>query len=342
MAQTPPKTKDDYRNLTGPEKAAIMLLTLNEDQVGKVFEQLEDDEVKELSQVMASLGAISSNVIERILVDFAEQVSSTNSLSGTYESTERLLKRILDPEKASNIMEDIRGPAGRTMWDKLGNVNEETLASFLKNEYPQTVAVVLTKIRTDHAAKVLTALPESFSVEVMGRILSMESVQKEILDDIEKTLKNEFMTNLARTNKRDAHELMAEIFNNFDRASEAKYMEALESIDSEAAEKIKSLMFTFEDLQKLDGTAMQAVLRKVDKAQLGLALKSAEDAIKDLVFSNMSERAGKILKEDIAAMGPVKLKDVEEAQTAVIKITKELADSGEITISENSEEELIY
>jgi len=342
MAPTQQKIKDDYRSLSGPEKAAIMLLTLNEDQVGKIFKNLEDDEVKELSQVMAGLGSIGSTVIERILVDFAEQVSSTNSLSGTYESTERLLKKILDPEKASNIMEDIRGPAGRTMWDKLGNVNEETLASFLKNEYPQTVAVVLTKIKTDHAAKVLTVLPEGFAVEVMSRILTMEPVQKEILNDIEKTLKSEFMTNLARTNKRDAHELMADIFNGFDRANEAKYMEALEGINSEAVEKIKALMFTFEDLQKLDPQSVQTLLRKVDKTQLGLALKSANDAIKDLFFSNMSERAAKILKEDIAATGPVKLKDVEEAQNSVITVAKELADNGEISIASGDEEELIY
>ncbi len=340
MAQQ--KTKDDYRSLSGPEKAAIMLMTLNEDQVAKIFELLEDDEVKEISQVMASLGGVSSSVIERILVDFAEQISSTNSLKGTYESTERLLKKVMNPDKASSIMEDIRGPAGRTMWDKLGNVNEETLANFLKNEYPQTVAVVLTKIKTDHAAKVLTSLPEGFAVEVMTRILSMESVQKEILDDIEKTLKTEFMTNLARTNKRDAHELMAEIFNNFDRSNEAKYMEALENVDNASAEKIKSLMFTFDDLQKLDPTSIQTVLRKIDKSQLGLALKSANDAIKDLFFSNMSERAAKILKEDMAAMGPVKLKEVEECQSNIIKVVKELAEIGEISISEDSEEELVY
>ncbi len=126
------------------------------------------------------------------------------------------------------IMEEIRGPAGRTMWEKLGNVNEEVLANFLQKEYPQTVSVVLSKIGSEHAARVLALLPDTFSVEVVHRMLKMESVQKEVLEDVERTLKTEFMTNLAKTQRRDSHELMAEIFNNLERATEAKFLEELE------------------------------------------------------------------------------------------------------------------
>jgi flagellar motor switch protein FliG len=251
--------------------------------------------------------------------------------------------KVLDKTRVGNIMEDIRGPAGRTMWDKLANVNEAVLAAYLKNEYPQTVAVVITKIKPDHAARVLSQLPESFALEVITRMLRMESVQKDVLDDIERTLRNEFMSNLARTNRRDSHEAMAEIFNNLDRANEAKFMAALEERNRDSAEKIKSLMFTFEDLGKLDGGAIQAILRVADKAKLPPALKGSSDTIKELFFTNMSERAGKLLKEDIAAMGPIRLRDVEEAQGHLVNVAKDLAAKGEIVIAKDTEEdELVY
>ena len=149
-------------------------------------------------------------------------------------------------------MEEIRGPAGRTMWDKLGNVNEAVLANYLKNEYPQTVAVVLSKIKSEHAARVLAALPEDFALECVSGMLRMEPVQREILDKIEQTLRTEFMSNLARTSKRDSHEMMADIFNTFDRQTEARFIAALEERNREAAERIRALMFVFEDLSKLD------------------------------------------------------------------------------------------
>ena len=163
-------------------------------------------------------------------------MSSTGSLMGSYESTERLLARFMQADKVGVIMEEIRGPAGRTMWDKLGNVNESVLANYLKNEYPQTVAVVLSKIKSEHAARVLAALAEEFALEVVQRMLRMESVQKDILDKVEQTLRVEFMSNLARTQKRDAHEMMAEIFNNFDRQTENRFLTSLEERSRDAAE----------------------------------------------------------------------------------------------------------
>jgi flagellar motor switch protein FliG len=337
------RVREDVRGLSGSEKAAIFVLSLGEEYASRIFANMNDDEIKELSQVMANLGNVSSNLVEKLFIEFAEQMSSTGGAQGTLESTERLLLKVLDKTRASNIMEDIRGPAGRTMWDKLANVNESVLAAFLKNEYPQTVAVVTSKIKPDHAARVLSQLPESFALEVITRMLRMESVQKDVLDDIERTLRNEFMSNLARTNRRDPHEAMAEIFNNLDRASESKFMTALEERSRESAEKIKGLMFTFEDLTKLEGSAIQAILRVADKAKLPMALKGSSDALKELIFTNMSERAGKLLKEDMAAMGPARLRDVEEAQGHLVSVAKDLAAKGEIMIaSENDEDELVY
>ncbi len=343
MAKSATKAKDDIRSLTGAEKAAIVLLSLGEEHGQHVWRMFDDEEVREVSQVMANLGTVSASVVEKLLVEFVSQMSTTGTLLGTFESTERLLQRFLPSERVNGVMEEIRGPAGRTMWDKLGNVNETVLANYLKNEYPQTVAVVLSRIKSEHASRVLGALPEDFAMEVVQRMLRMESVQKDILDKVEQTLRVEFMSNLARTQKRDSHEMMAEIFNNFDRQTEGRFITALEERNREAAERIKALMFTFEDLGKLDPGSIQTLLRAIDKDKLGLALKGSSDAVRDVFFSNMSERAGKILKEDMEAAGPVRLKDVDEAQMAMVNIAKDLAAKGEIMLAGNKgEDELIY
>lgn len=338
-----PAVREDLKQLTGPERAAVLMLALGDEHGAPVWKTLDDEEVKEVSQVMATLGTVSSGLIEKLLVEFVSQISSTGAVLGTFDTTERLLTKFLPRDRASAVMEEIRGPAGRTMWDKLGNVNEQVLAAYLKNEYPQTVAVVMTKIKPEHASKVLAALPEDFALECVNRMLRMESVQKDILDKVEATLRQEFMTNLARSAKRDAHEQMAEIFNNFDRQTEGRFMTALEERNKDAAERIKSLMFTFEDLGKLDGSSIQTLLRGIEKDKLGLALKGASPAMRDLFFNNMSERAGKILKDDMEALGPVRLKDVDEAQMKMVIVAKELAEKGEIILSAGkSEDELVY
>ncbi len=337
------RLREDYRTMSGAEKAALLLMSVGEDNATRLFTLMDDDEIRELSQAMANLGNVSAQMVERLLVEFADQISSTGSLVGNFDNTERLLAKVMDQDRVGNIMEEIRGPAGRTMWEKLANVNETVLANYLKNEYPQTVAVVLSKIKSEHAAQVLTLLPEPFAMEVIMRMLRMESVQKEVLDDVERTLRNEFMSNLARTNRRDSHELMADIFNFLDRNMESRYLTALEERNKDSAERIKALMFTFEDLGNLDPGGVQTLLRNADKDKIATALKGASEELRDLFFSNMSERAAKIMREDMQAMGPVRLRDVDEAQMLLVTLAKDLAASGEIIIADTKgEDELVY
>ena len=337
------RLREDYRSLTGPEKAALLVMSMGEDHAARLFTYMDDEEIRELSQIMASLGNVSSQLIERLLVEFADQISSTGSVVGNYESTERLLSKVLDKEKVDQIMDEIHGPAGRTMWVKLGNVNEVVLSNYLKNEYPQTVSVVLSKVKPEHAARVLTLLPEPFAMEVVMRMLRMEAVQKEVLDDVERTLRVEFMSNLARTSRRDSHEIMAEIFNFLDRSTESRFISALEDRNKDSAERIKALMFTFEDLGKLDPGGIQTLLRAAENDKVALALKGGSEAVRDLFFSNMSERAAKIMKEDMQAMGPVRLRDVDEAQMYMVQIAKDLAARNEIVIADSKgEDELVY
>ena len=333
---------DDPGKLSGAEKAAIVLLALGEEH-HQLWQSLDEDEIKEISQAMSTLGTVTSGVVEQLLVEFVSDMNQGGSVMGSFEQTQRLLASFLPEGKVDSLMEEIRGPAGRTMWDKLANVNEAVLAAYLKNEYPQTVAVVLSKIKPEHASRVLSSLPEDFALECVMRMLRMEPVQKDILDKIEQTLRVEFMSNLARTSKRDAHEQMADIFNNFDRATETRFLGALEDRSRDAAERIRALMFVFEDLQKLDPGGVQTLLRAVEKDQLALAMKGASETLRDLFFSNMSERAAKILREDMESMGPVRLKDVDAAQSAMVSAAKELANKGEIMLAgQGGDDELVY
>ena len=335
--------KGDTQRLMGPEKAAIFMLALGSEQSAKLFEMMDDEEIRELSQIMAGLGSINAHTIEQLFVDFADQISGAGSLVGSYDSTERLLYSSLPQERVEQIMEEIRGPAGRTMWDKLDNVDEAVLANYFKNEYPQTVAVVMTKLRPEHAARVIASLPENFAMEVIMRMLRMESVQKEVLDNVEQTLRKEFMANLARSTRRDSHELMADIFNNLDRNAESRFMTGVEERNRESAERIKALMFTFDDLARIDAGGIQTLLREVEKDKLALALKGASNELKELFLENMSKRAAKMMVEDMEAMGAVRLKDVDESQSIIVSTAKSLADAGDINIVTGAEDdELVY
>jgi flagellar motor switch protein FliG len=338
-----PQVNPGRRRLTGPERAAVLMLALGEQYGGPIFSMLDDDELREISIVMSSLGSVEAQEVESLLLEFVSHMSASGGLLGNYDSAERLLQQYLPKERVGGIMDEIRGPAGRNMWEKLANVQEEVLANYLKNEYPQTVAVVLSKLRPEHAARVLSILPEDFSLDVVNRMLKMESVQKEVIERVEQTLRTEFMSNLSQTRRRDLHEVMAEIFNNFDRQTETRFITALEADNREAAERIKALMFTFDDLIKLDAASAQTLMRNIDKDKLAIALKGANETVRQFFFSSMSTRAAKMLVDDMQAMGAVRLRDVDEAQGLLVNTAKDLAAKGEILISKSrGDEELIY
>jgi flagellar motor switch protein FliG len=319
------------------------MLALGEQHGEKVWKLLDDDELRQLSIVMSTLGTVEAESVESLLLSFVGRLSASGALMGNFDATERLLQQHLPAERVSNIMEEIRGPAGRNMWEKLSNVQEQVLANYLKNEYPQTVAVVISKLRPEHAARVLAILPEELALDVVSRMLKMEAVQKDVIERLEQTLRTEFMSNLSQTRRRDAHEVMAEIFNNFDRQTETRFLTALEEQNRESAERIKTLMFTFDDLVKLDSASAQTLMRNIDKSKLAVALKGATDIVRQFFLSNMSTRAAKMLVEDMQAMGPVRLRDVDEAQALLVNLAKDLAARGEILITKSrGDEELVY
>lgn len=330
-----------HEELSGRDKTAMLMLVLGDDYTRLLFDRLEIDEIKEITQKMSSLGRVAGDRLEQLLRDFRGLMGAGAGVVGTYDTAKQLLSRILDEDKVALIMKDIGGPPGGNVWEKLSNVDETILATFLKNEYPQTIAVVLSKIRNDHAARVMAQLPKEVAIEAMMRMLRLEAVQEEILKDVEDLLRVEFMVNAAGKRPQDQHEVMADIFNYFDRTTETAFLEMLEERNKESAELVRALMFTFDDLVKLDGPAIQILLRNVDNAKLGLALKGAKDELRDLFLKNMSERAAKILREDMENMGPVRVKDVEDAQADLVVTAKQLIDSGEIMMSGDGEQEMI-
>src|SRR5438270_39387 len=333
-----PKTK-----ISGRKRAAILMLALGEQYGGKIWSMLDDDEVKDLSIAMSTLGTVEADVVEDMLLEFVSRMSASGALMGNFDATERLLQQYLPAERVVGIMDEIRGPAGRNMWEKLSNVQEEVLANYLKNEYPQTIAVVLSKLKPEHAARVLAILPEDMALDVVNRMLRMEAIQKEVIERVEQTLRTEFMSNLSQTRRRDAHEVMAEIFNNFDRQTETRFITSLEEDNRESAERIKALMFTFDDLVKLDAASAQTLMRNIDKDKLGIALKGANEDIRSFFLSHMSSRAGKMLLDDMGALGPVRLRDVDEAQALLVNLAKDMAAKGEIMLTKNrADDELVY
>ncbi len=331
----------DLGKMKGVQKAAIVLLSISEHNATKILSMMSEDEIKDISHSMSHLGAVSPEVVQKILHQFLDFFAGDTSYFGSLDTTQKLLESVLDKHRVDALIEEIQGPQGKNTWEKLGHVNEEMLATYLKNEHPQTSALVLSKMSAEHSSRVLSNLPEEFALEIISRMLSMGSVKKDVLDRVEKILRAEFISTVSKTQKRDSYELMAEIFNNLDRSSEAKFMSLLESSIPEDAEKIKNLMFTFEDLVKVDGPGIQTLLRTIDKSKLTIALKGGSEKLKELFLSNMSQRAGKIIQDELANLGPVKVKDVDEAQSTIIAVAKDLLNQGEIALSSGKDDEYI-
>lgn len=324
--------------LTGPRKASILMLAIGEERAGELFGRMDDYEIRDLSREMANLGRVPGEEMETVLGEFSSKLGVTSgAVKGGWETAERFLKSFMKEDRVADLMEEMRGPAGRTMWEKLTNVDEDVLATYLQNEYPQTVAVILSRVRPGQAAKVLAHFPEDFALEIIERILVMDNVPREVLVTLEESLRNEFMRNLVAKKTRDTHEVMAEVFNNFDRANEAKFLELLEKKNADDAERIRALMFTFEDINTTDDKGLQAILRDVEKDVLALALKGASEDLRERFLGNMSERASKMLVEDMENMGPVKVKDVDEAQTKVVNVAKDLSDKGQVVFATGEE-----
>ncbi|MCP8940943.1 flagellar motor switch protein FliG [Alsobacter sp. SYSU M60028] len=328
------------KRMSGPERAATLLLTLGHEKGKEVWEQLDDDEIRIVSEAMARLGSVDPATVEDLLTDFSSRVGSA-AVMGDYERTERLLLQLMPKDRAELIMEEIRGPAGRDIWQKLSNVPDQTLATYLKNEHPQTAAVILTKLDESQAARVLANLPDAVAVEVVHRVLVLGTIPREVLQRLEQTLRSDFVSALATRVKHDSFEKVARIFNQFDSGTEARVMNAMHQADAEAAARIRSLMFVFDDLAKLSRQDLQLVVRAVKSQDLALALKGAAAPVKEAVLGTMSERARAMLLDEISMLGPQRLRDVDKAQQTVIAMAEAMADDGRIILRKTEDDDAV-
>ena len=333
-------------SLSGKERVAVIMLALGEKYGTSLWQQLEGNEVRDISISMATLGPVRADLIDKLLGEFGDQTQASNVFIGSYETAQKLLTSFLPAKEVGQIMKDIRGAT--TAWDRLNNVNKQILTNHLRGEHPQTVAVILSKMNAGHAAKVLAALPDSFAADIVKRMVKMDTIRKDVIEKLEHAIDSDLTANLTANlqqggSHKNTYDLIAEIFNNLDRTTEAKLMVVLEEEDEESAKKIRELMFTFDDLIKITPSGMQALIAALDKSTLALALKGAPQKIRDLFFANIPERARRMLKEDIDTMEPVRVRDVEEVQVVIVQTAKEMIKSGEINLlAVENKENLIY
>lgn len=329
-----PVPPDGMQLLTGPQRVAALLMLIGEEDAKALWSELDDAEIRKVCLAMGELGPVKGETVAQIVQDFVAGCGAATPVTGSLERAQELLARVFPAERVTAIMADVKGvTSGRQVWRRLADVPPATLAGFLRDEYPQTVAVVLSRLGTEQGGRILALLPDDLAVDVIDRLLRLGEVKPEAIEKIEDMLHREFLANGIPKPKRDTYEVMAERFDSFDRQTEARFLAALERADKDTAQRIREKMLTFEDLLKLDAAGIQTLMRQIDKDVLGRALKGATEDARSFFLANMSSRAGKNLQEDMEALGSIRLKEVEDAQGRIVQIAKALSTRGEIRIA---------
>jgi len=325
--------KKSGESLTGPEKAAVFLLTVGEEFASQVFQRLEAEDIKQVGRQMARIDKVDKEDLTALVNEFKADTGDTDIFLSGNEMLEGALKRALSSDKASEILEEIRSDWKLTLFQKARKLEPKVLVNFLRNEHPQTVALVLSVLEPVQSAQILMEFSEEVQVEVMMRMAELDKVSPEILVDVDRVLQDELLSVEGMEGQRlGGVEAVAEILNNADRGLEASILEGIEEQRETLADEIRRLMFVFEDLMGVDDRGVQSILKEVSTDDLKLALKLASEELKDKIFGCMSSRAVEMLKEDMEIMGPTRVKDVEAAQQSIIKIAKRLEQEGKIQL----------
>ena len=333
----------EKKELTGRRKAAILLVILGPDKAAQVLKHLDDETVEQLTIEIANVGSVSDEERRTVLQEFQNIMRAKEMIAkGGLEYAKEVLERAFGPEKAAKIIERLISSLQVKPFDFIKTADPVQIVNFLQNEHPQTVALVLSYLEPGLAAQVLGSLPEDLQVEVLKRIALLERTSPDIVREIERNLEKKLSGFVGQSfSKIGGIDTAAEIMNNVDRTTERSIMEKLAADNPELAEEIRRKMFVFEDILKLDDRSVQLVLREVDTKDLAVALKGASDELKEKIFRNMSKRAAQLLKDEMEYMGPVRVKDVEEAQQKIISVIRRLEEAGEIVIARGGGEELI-
>ncbi|QAV32780.1 flagellar motor switch protein FliG [Fervidobacterium changbaicum] len=329
--------------LTGRRKAAILLVTMGPERAAKVLKNLDESEVEMLTIEIANLGKVTNEERKAVLEEFQNLTKAREMIiSGGIDYAKEMLIKAFGPEKAMQIIERLVSNLSVKPFEFMRNADVVQIVNFLQSEHPQTIALVLSFLDPRIAAQVLGALPENLQLEVIKRISLLERASPDVVKEVEKLLEKKFAGVATQTlSAVGGLDTAAEIMNNLGRSTEKNIMERLTYEAPELAEEIRRRMFVFEDILKLDDRSVQLVLREVNMQDLAVALKGASEELKQKIFNNMSKRAQQLLKDEIEFMGPVRVKDVEEAQQKIINIIRRLEEAGEIVIARGGGEELI-
>ncbi|HHV61036.1 MAG TPA: flagellar motor switch protein FliG [Firmicutes bacterium] len=333
----------DTSELTGKQKAAIIMVTLGPELSAQVFKHLNEDHMEQLTLEIANLRRVSPEVRRAVAKEFYQLcVARQYILEGGLDYARQLLERALGTSRAIEILSRLAVSLGTAPFDFVRNIDPKQLLSFIENEHPQTIALVVAHLKAEQAAAVLSGLPADLRADVAMRVATMDRTAPEVVRDVGKLLE-ERMASLGSEGFKAAGgvKTLVQVLNKVDRGTEKSILEQFEQKNPELAEEVKRLMFVFEDIIFLDDRSIQAVLREVDTKDLALALKAASAEVQEKIFKNMSERAASMLKEDMEFMGPVRLRVVEDAQQKIVNIIRKLEAAGEITIARGTREDEI-
>lgn len=329
--------------LTGRQKAAVLLISYGSELSAKILKHMREDEIEDLTLEIANLRRVDVETKEKVLQEFYEMCLAQNYIStGGIEYAQEMLEKALGPSRAQDILTKLTSSLQIRPFDFARKTEPTQLLNFIQSEHPQTIALVMSYLHPEQAGMILSALPPPQQVEVAKRIATMDRTSPEVLREVESVLEKKLSSFVMQDfTTAGGIEAAVAILNRVDRGTEKTIMEALEEDNPELAEEIKKRMFVFENIVTLDDRSIQTVLRQVDMKDLALALKTASEEVANRIFKNVSKRAAEMLKEDMSLMGPVRLRDVEEAQQKVVNVIRQLDESGEIVIARGGEDEII-
>lgn len=331
------------RELDGRQKAAILMIALGSEVSGEVFKHLSDEEIEILTLEIANLRRVDSEMQDRVIEEVFELTMAQHYLaSGGIEYARQLLDKALGPQKAADVINRLTASLQVRPFDFARKTDPAQLLNFIQNEHPQTIALILAYLHPEQAGQILSALPPERQVDVAKRLATLDRTSPDVLEEIEATLERRLSTFITQDfTAAGGIEVAVEVLNRVDRATEKTIMDTLEEDDPELAEEIKKRMFVFEDIVLLSDRDIQLIVREVDTDEWALALKTASEEVTERIFKNMSKRAAEILREEMEYLGPVRLRDVEEAQQKIVSIIRKLEEAGEIVVVRGGEDEIV-
>ena len=323
--------------MTGPKKAAILLLALGEDAAADVMKNLEEAEIQQVGYYMSRFTDVSPEELDIVLEEFYRNSVMADegvNISSSPDFVKNALTKALGADRAKELSDNLRAGEEEAGLEALRYADPIMIANYIRTEHPQTIALILSYLKNaEQSSAVLRDLPESLQADILYRMAVIESIPPGVISEMNEVLTEEMKTAGSMTTSVGGVEPVAEILNSVDKATETRILSSIEETNPDLAEQIRELMFTFEDMALIDAKQMQLVMKDVDQADMVLALKTASDAVKELIFSSMSSRAAEMVRDDLENLGPAKISDVEAAQQKIIKVVKKLEEAGTIIIA---------